>query len=438
MADVDTILKAMRLVPDFDGNPHVLPRFIHLCDKLVENYLSSNPDDELAKLCLVNGILNKITGNASLILNSNGVPEDWDSIKSTLINNFSDQRDETALYNDLMLATQGNRSPQEFYGQCVNLYSTIMTYITLHEAIPTTIEAKRELYGKLAKQAFCRGLNEPLGSRVRCMRPENLQEALKFVQDELNVSYVQHCNKPISDKKHPPMAMSPSVAGAMSALKPLNFPVRTAPVTNWQPPQPMWRPSPQFNQPAQFNKPFNMQPNIPSRTQQMFRAPPPSYNPHQQHFQLPPRNVYQNQGPKPMSGVSHYVARERPFQSQLTGHDWRKSGNPPPSNYFKTREMNINECSNYDNYNYYQPEFYPFVEPVYQQAEIDMTNYRPDYYNGVDFYAVEPQSLPNNQYDPTSASEYQLAPTGPIEPKPSTSYVEDQDFSARQILDKSK
>lgn len=149
MTSADLIYKTLRLVPDFDGNSHILPRFIHLCDQIVAEYIDARPNDALARLCLINGILNKITRPAARIINSNGIPEDWASIKNSLINNFSDQRDETTLYNDLMLATQGNHSPQEFYDHCVNLFSTIMTYITLHESVSTTIKAKRTLYRKL-------------------------------------------------------------------------------------------------------------------------------------------------------------------------------------------------------------------------------------------------------------------------------------------------
>lgn len=78
MTDVDTIFKALRLVPDFDGNPHILPRFINLCDQIVDEYIEQNPGNELAKLCLINGILNKITGPAARIINSNGISENWD------------------------------------------------------------------------------------------------------------------------------------------------------------------------------------------------------------------------------------------------------------------------------------------------------------------------------------------------------------------------
>ncbi|CAB3262530.1 unnamed protein product [Arctia plantaginis] len=191
--DPDTIFKALRPVPDFDGNPNVLTRFIQICDQIVTSYMSTEADNALSNLCLLNGILNKITGPAASIINSNGVPDNWLDIRNALINNFADQRDETALYNDLSLATQGQRTPQEFYDHCQTLFSTIMTYVSLHDNIPTTVEAKRNLYRKSTMQAFVRGLREPLGSRIRCMRPPTIEKALEYVQEEMNTMYLQQC-----------------------------------------------------------------------------------------------------------------------------------------------------------------------------------------------------------------------------------------------------
>ena len=422
MTDADTIFKTLRLVPDFDGNANVLPRFIHLCDQIVQEYLEANPGNALVKLCLINGILNKIKGPAALIINSNGISENWNDIKAALINNFADQRDETTLYNDLMLATQGNSSPQEFYDRCVNLFSTIMTFVTLHETIATTVEAKRALYRKLTMQAYVRGLKEPLGSRIRCMRPDSVEKALEFVQEELNVMYLQSRNDPVSDKKlqYPlgpkPLPVTP-VANTM--LKPFNFPARPAPAinNNSQQPQQMWKPSFQSNQPQQYR--YNV--GMPSRTQQMFRAPPPNYNNSFNKFQMPQRNFNQNLGPKPMSGVSHYVARERPQQpGQVSGHDWRKSGNPPPSNYFKSKEVNVNDCASYDD-NYYYSD-YSYNEPEYYCAS-SVEYMEPSYYT-----VTEPNYEPSFEYPSVSFEE----------PEPSTSSAGEQDFQKRGKSDKSK
>jgi len=378
MADVDAIFKALRLIPDFDGNPHILPRFINLCDHIVSEYCVLNPGNALARLCLVNGILNKITGPAARIINSNGISEDWDCIKTALINNFSDQRDETALYNDLMLAIQGNKSPQEFYDHCMNLFSTIMTYVTLHESIDTTIAAKRSLYRKLTMQAFVRGLKEPLGSRIRCMRPESVEKALEFVQEELNVMYLQTRNESADKKPHIPQIPKPLHTGHIGTqpYKPFNFPVQVPHASNIKYAQQYGKPY-QFNQPNPSFKPMG----TPTYTQQMFRAPPPNYNAHQNQFQVNSRTNHQI-GPRPMSGVSRYVARERPSFGQPGVRDWRTHGNPPPSNYFKTREMNINECANYNDY-YYPIDNHSFNEP---ENYNNMYPEQAEYYNTDSFY----------------------------------------------------
>lgn len=366
MADLDTIFKAIRLVPDFDGNPNVLTRFIQLGDELAKQFCT--PDSsELSKCAFINGILNKVVGPAARLINTNGVPSEWDGIRTALINNFADQRDETALYNDLALLTQGQNSPQEYYERCQTLFSTIMTYISLHETIPTTVNAKRDLYKRLTLQAFLRGLKDPLGSRIRCMRPDSIERALEFVHEESNTMYMQSRNDFHTERKLPPFMnnrvmsnsnVTPSQPFAMPAPRPyLSMPGPSKPFV--MPQQPYWRP--QTNQ---------MRPFGPSRTMQVFRAHPPNYNPQQNSFKMAPR-PFQNQQPRPMSGVSHFVTKTLPSTNAPAVHDWRKFGNPPPTNYFKTREMNFNDCiDDYQNYDFYdeycEPYYYDFSENQYE------------------------------------------------------------------------
>lgn len=345
--DPDIIFKALRLVPDFDGNPNILTRFIRLCDELVRTYtVLEGPGADLNNLSLLNGILNKITGNAARTINSNGIPSNWIGIRNVLINNFSDQRDETALYNDLSMQTQGNSSPQEFYDRCQTLFSTLMTYITLHEHIPTTIEAKRDLYRKLTLKSYVRGLKEPLGSRIRCMRPDTIEKALEYVQEEMNIMYLAQRNEgpvrnqfPHVTNKIPPASFTNPM---MSLPKPFVLPPFAQQVSHWQ--RPIAQPSPmQFRS---NNAQYNNSNRMPTRTQQMFRAPPPNYNANSNAFRLPQRSNFSNNfTPKPMSGVQHFVSKPMP----LTGHDWRRHGNPPPTNYFKSRDVNVNDCWTYDN-----------------------------------------------------------------------------------------
>lgn len=406
----DVIYKALRLVPEFNGNPNVLTRFIKICDSLVTQYLSKTPGSELSNLCLLNGILNKITGTAASTINSNGIPESWLGIRTALVNNFSDQRDETALYNDLSMAMQGSKTPQEFYDHCQTLFSTIMTYVSLHETIATTIEAKRELYKKVTMQAYVRGLKEPLGSRIRCMRPITIEKALEYVQEELNIMYLQQRNEPPKGQSTPKVTPSlPPIAYAPP--RPHDFQL---PAPNWPVPvgqRPM-RPPPQ---PFKFNEPIQSQHRMPTNTQRMFGARPPNYNPRSNVFRLPPRNNLP-QGPQPMSGVQRFTPKVLPPTNMVTGHDWNKLGNPPPANYFKTREMNLNECAAYDDsyYSYY-------LEPEYNyNTDYTDTDFTPGFTCDLNYYNtnMDNQLFVDSQPQAVSNHAEQDFQEVPILPKP--------------------
>lgn len=380
---VDEVYKALRLLPDFDGNVNVLTRFIRLCDQLVNEYANDDPAFALTNLALLNGILNKITGPAARLINSNGIPESWIGIRNALINTFADQRDETSLYNDLALLNQGSSSPQEFYEKCLNLFSTIMTYVSLHETIPSIIESKRSLYKKLTLQSYMRGLRDPMGSRIRCMRPDTMEKALEFVHEEENTMYLQQRNGygrgPVSEPKNnlgisPPLGFPPRPQFSMQG-RPFNMPGPSQPMSV----QPL-RPVPAYRFPMQ-------QMREPTRTQQMFGAPPPNYRPQSNVFKSAPQNTLT--GPQPMSGVSHYVAKQHPGPRQL--HDWSKFGNPQPSNYFKTREAHFNELYEQPTYDNPQTEYYDHcTEYYYPDLAHEYEQYEPFYSDDYDVKNTQP------------------------------------------------
>ncbi|PZC80352.1 hypothetical protein B5X24_HaOG214869 [Helicoverpa armigera] len=203
-------------------------------------------------------------------------------------------------------------------------------------------------------QAYVRGLKEPLGSRIRCMRPPTIEKALEFVQEELNVMYLQQRETPraqVISKVTPP-----NLTPVAFASRPHNF---STPVPNW--PLPFGqRPAGPAPQPFKFPAPAQHQHRMPTSTQRMFSAAPPNYNPRSNVFRIPQRNNGP-QGPQPMSGVQRFTPKPLPPINRPAVHDWNKFGNPPPTNYFKTREMNMNECMTYDDsyYNnyYYEPEY---------------------------------------------------------------------------------
>lgn len=336
----DRIYKSLRLVPEFNGNPNVLTRFLNLCDELVLTYVSTEPGSRLSNLALINGILNKITGTAARTLATNGIPSDWQGIRTTLINSFSDHRDETSLYTDLSLLVQGNDTIQVYYEKVQHLLCTIITYVELHESVGTTVEAKRTLYKNLALQTFLRGLDEPLGSRVRCMRPSSLESALEFAQEELNVLYLQKRNKSLPAKKnlYNFYEQAPNTSNTQQNFRSPapNLSHQQQNLYSYMPPNynPTFQayPRPQIRSfgpqyppqlfpgiplvSLQHRQPYP-RPQNPTKTQQMFRAPPTNMS---TGFRIPPRapqvpqtnQAPQYNTPTPMSGISHPVARTLP------------------------------------------------------------------------------------------------------------------------------
>lgn len=197
-----------------------------------------------------------------------------------------------------------------------------------------------------------------------------------------------------------------------SSWRPQHF---TPPIPNSPAPVGMRPPPPQpFKFNPQPNHPF--QNRVPNRTQQMFRALPQSYNPNSNVFRLPAKNnVPQNLGPKPMSGVQHFTPKP-----MLSGHDWRRSGNPPPNNYFKSREMNVNECAAYEDSYYtdgycYEPEYY------YN----DYSDYSP--------YGILECDTETTYYDTTEENNF----VEEVQPQASNSHS-DKDFQERRLSKKLK
>lgn len=382
IVSLDDILKALRLVPEFDGNPNVLTRFIALCEQIVIQY--GQNQSELNQVALLNGILNKITGPAARLINTNGIPNDWGGIRNALINNFADHRDEAALYNDLALLKQGSDSPQEYYERCQNLFSTVMTYVSLHDTEQSVINAKRILYRKVTLQSYLRGLKDPLGSRIRCMRPETIEKALEFVHEETNTMYMQSRNDSLSDRK---TMILPNSQEQVNKIK-----IPSTAIPQFKPnfiSGPFRPPAMSQHIPMQHHRLPIMQPRgQPTRTQQMFAAPPPNYYQGGAAFRIPqpkPQPTYT--GPKPMSVVSHL-----PSRPPGSSWNWSRQGNPPPSNYFKTRDVNINECTGEDTEHFYPSDPYNFYY-------LDPNDYYEYNYSNYPYDCDTPQQLDSNQDD---------------------------------------
>lgn len=195
MAQLQLFDLALKIVPEYSGDANSLYRFISASDHIFTQYFDNENANNFQNIIVVNGLIGKLKGKALDIIDVNAA-NTWPRIKEVLIENFSDQRDENSLNRDLVNLHQGNESPQQFYDKCMNLLTTLINYINIHNDDQNVIACKRDFFTAQALKSFLAGLREPLGSTIRAMRPESLPRALQFIKEEGNIMYLQKRNQP--------------------------------------------------------------------------------------------------------------------------------------------------------------------------------------------------------------------------------------------------
>lgn len=181
---------AVKDMPSFDGNPHLLFDFLNNVEEIL-SHIQSIAGTGYSQIIL-RAIRNKITGPANEVLNMYGTSTNWVEIKSNLITHYADKRNETSLIRDLHQLRQDLDSVETFYAKIIHILSTIMNHVRVHEKNQTVIEAKKTLYEEMCLNALLSGLREPLGSTIRAMRPSKLTEALNFCLEEQNRFYFRN------------------------------------------------------------------------------------------------------------------------------------------------------------------------------------------------------------------------------------------------------
>lgn len=186
-------IKNLSMVPNFDGNPTRLTRFINASESILNRYFDTNDLNNFQNTIIMNSLLNKLEGRAEEVVAIYG-SNSWNDIKSALIKNFGDQRDENCLNQDLVnLKQKHNEMPSQFYERVLHLLNTICNYVDLHSSV-TERQSKRDFFKKQALKTFLAGLKDPLGPIIRAMRPTSLTEAMQFITEEDNIRYYQRSN----------------------------------------------------------------------------------------------------------------------------------------------------------------------------------------------------------------------------------------------------
>lgn len=181
---------AIKDLPKYDGNPRLLFEFINNVEEILS--VAQQTDNTPQGRIFLRAIRNKIEGSANEVLNMYGTQLNWDEIKANLILHYSDKRTETSLIRDLHRLQQNKNSVEEFYSEIIEIQSSLMNNVGIHETDKNVISSKKDLFSEMCLNAFLSGLAEPLGANIRAARPKSLAEAFSFCIKEQNIFYSRY------------------------------------------------------------------------------------------------------------------------------------------------------------------------------------------------------------------------------------------------------
>ncbi|XP_072380658.1 uncharacterized protein [Diabrotica undecimpunctata] len=101
------------MIPEFHGDVALLPRFIDICQKLVNKFYNITDPTDFQNEYLTSSILAKIKGDAAINISSCTI-RTWENLKDALLNTYADKRDVYTLSIEITHLKQGNESPFEF------------------------------------------------------------------------------------------------------------------------------------------------------------------------------------------------------------------------------------------------------------------------------------------------------------------------------------
>lgn len=313
----------LNCIPEFDGNPNELGRYLSVCESILTSFYDHARPDSFHNIYLLNSIISRLKGNARLVINIQDVTS-WNELKIILTRNFADQRDETCLNRDLVLMKQlPNEKVQQFYDRVLNILNLLCSYVNCHETTDPAKQLKRELYQNLALKTFLSGLREPLGTTIRCMKPTSLAQAMQFVTQEDNALYFQTFSGKNSVKP-------PEIARNFSNEN------NVIGKHNWFPNANQRSHNPFPSQPIHLQPRHNIQQRFPTNIP-AFRTPQQNRN------VFRPNPQYRNfSNPTPMSGVSVQKRPNDHYSKPSTSH------NPPiPSQFPQNNQKHYHNSRNH-------------------------------------------------------------------------------------------
>ncbi|KAF5306342.1 hypothetical protein FQR65_LT07366 [Abscondita terminalis] len=171
---------AREIIPQYEGGSKNLSYYIQQCEKFINTYKVNIPGQEQ---CSLNKLVfelccSKLTGTAreTLIVSNCAT---WAQVKTTLLNRFGDQRNETLLENDLITCYQfSNEIYEQYYERLKSKLQQILEHINIREENVNIKTFKKQMYEQRAQNTFCAGLLEPYRSFISNKTIASLEDAL--------------------------------------------------------------------------------------------------------------------------------------------------------------------------------------------------------------------------------------------------------------------
>lgn len=173
------------MIPEFNGQTELLPRFIEISEKLVNKFYNTIDATDFQNEYLMSSILAKIKGEAAINISS-CIINNWNDLKRALLNAYADKRDIYTLNIEMTECKQDNESPFEFYTRMQQLLNLQTSYITTHSQGAERITLIN-YHRNLALRVLLRGLKDPLGSLMRTKNPTDLNSALNMLTNDFQI-----------------------------------------------------------------------------------------------------------------------------------------------------------------------------------------------------------------------------------------------------------
>lgn len=435
-------------IPNFDGNPKILQRYISSCENLLKAFQNKQNENDPINVCLIDTILGKLTHRAADLISSRAELNTWHLIKDTLIMSFSDQRSIDCLIQDLIMLKPFKNEPSLTFGMRIqDARSLLFAKLSATNEAENVKIIKIQHYDNFALKTFINGLPYNMQLVVRLKEPASLEQAMSLVREEENFIYFKNQNQNFANSSTQDKNDRPNITTFKNTYtpnmspshRPINLPI---PNIFQRPPQFNPNQTIAFGQPQNnFKQPFVNNNFKPPFGNNNFRPPfgnntfrPPFGN---NNFRPPFGN---NNFRPPFGNINFKPAfgqLQQPFRPQMQGFNQQNlrpfSNNSQRFRNNRPEPMDTSSGNTVIHHAINKPKF--FTEELYNQetseiqpTDIPLTNNEPE--TNYDQYYT--QSYANNSNCEYSSQDYTDYDTNSYEESYSSQFPENDQFSTNR------